>query len=111
MSNLPGMAYRCKNDRDWTMEFINEGCLEDIWLFVEGVKTLKGTEKMGARHKAGANASMHQYSGKYLKSLVLSHKSGRITAFEQGRGIFSRDCSLQQGYDTQVLYKSRLADC
>jgi len=27
MGNLPGMAYRCKNDRDWTMEFVSEGCI------------------------------------------------------------------------------------
>lgn len=26
IGNLPGMAYRCKNDKDWTMEFISEGC-------------------------------------------------------------------------------------
>jgi PAS domain S-box-containing protein len=26
MSNLPGMAYKCKNDPDWTMEFISDGC-------------------------------------------------------------------------------------
>lgn len=26
MSNLPGMAYRCFNDSDWTMIFVSEGC-------------------------------------------------------------------------------------
>jgi PAS domain S-box-containing protein len=28
MSNLPGMAYRCGNDRDWTMEFASDGCFD-----------------------------------------------------------------------------------
>lgn len=26
MGNLPGMAYRCLNDGDWTMDFISDGC-------------------------------------------------------------------------------------
>lgn len=28
ISNLRGIAYRCQNDSDWTMEFVSEGCLE-----------------------------------------------------------------------------------
>ncbi|MGE5412503.1 MAG: PocR ligand-binding domain-containing protein, partial [Clostridiales bacterium] len=28
IDNLPGVVYRCKNDKDWTMEFISEGSYE-----------------------------------------------------------------------------------
>lgn len=28
IDNLPGFIYRCANDRDWTMTYISEGCLQ-----------------------------------------------------------------------------------
>ena len=27
-SQLPGMAYRCKDNINWTIEFVSEGCYE-----------------------------------------------------------------------------------
>jgi len=28
LSHLPGLAYRCSFDRDWTMQFVSKGCLD-----------------------------------------------------------------------------------
>ena len=28
LNNLPGMAYRCLNNRNWTMVFVSEGCFD-----------------------------------------------------------------------------------
>jgi len=38
MANLSGMTYRCRNDRNWTMEFMSEGCHALTGYFPEDIK-------------------------------------------------------------------------
>ena len=37
LSNLPGIAYRCKNNENWTMEFISAGCYELIGYYPDEI--------------------------------------------------------------------------
>jgi len=43
MNNLPGMAYRCRMDTYWTMEFISQGCID---LTGYKIEDLLGNERM-----------------------------------------------------------------
>ncbi|NMC52115.1 MAG: PAS domain S-box protein [Chloroflexi bacterium] len=47
LSNLPGMAYRCRNDENWTMEFISDGCMDMTGCPAE--------ELLGNRHRSYAS--------------------------------------------------------
>ena len=41
LQNLPGMAYRCKFDENWTMKYISKGCLELTGYYPDELKKNK----------------------------------------------------------------------
>jgi len=100
MSGLPGMAYQCLNDLDWTMMFASEGC-----------KRLTGYEPeafiSGRIHYAflihhhDVGRVWEEIRGKLQRKLpfesiyrIRTEDSGDKWVWEQGRGLYTPDGSL-----------------
>lgn len=95
MSNLPGLAYRCKNDKDWSFEILSDGCFD---------LTGYHTDDFLVKKKITFNDLIHVDDRDYVwdnvqKALELKkpyHLTYRITTaggdlkwvWEQGCGIF-----------------------
>jgi len=102
LANLPGMAYRCRNDAQWTMEFVSEGCCD--------LTGYQGEELVGNRVISydqvilpedrvpvndGVQAAL-QRGGHFDLTYRIRTKSGDIKwVSERGRGIWAPDGALQ----------------
>lgn len=104
LNNLPGMAYRCLNNRDWTMLFVSDGCHE--------LTGYRPDEIVGDRlicfndliHKDYREIVFHQArkalneERPFKYSYPIISRSGKEKwVFEHGIGIYSED-----GEDTEL---------
>jgi len=119
--NLPGMAYRCKNDEHWTMDFVSEGVLE-----LTGYEP----EELINNQTASYAELIHPDDREWVKNDVnlavarknrfeltyrIQHKTkGERWVWERGLGIYDPDGKLEflEGFisdvtDQQLTY-SRL---
>jgi PAS domain S-box-containing protein len=116
MSNLPGLAYRCRNDQKWTMEFLSEGCLE---------LTGYAPAELVANHRASYEQVVHPEDRQRVREDVQRALQERkrfqllyriVTkggvekwVWEQGMGIFSGDGQLEalEGFVADVTERRR----
>ncbi len=96
MGNLPGMAYRCKNDPAWTMEFVSGGCFD-----LTGYKP----SDLAGTHAISFADLIHPLDRQRVwdetQEALAAHRSFQITyrihtadgtekwVWEQGLGVFS----------------------
>ncbi len=111
LSNLPGMVYRCRNDRDWTMEFVSEGCRE---------LTGYAPEDLMDNRKVSYGQMIHPDDHRRLwdevQAGIRERRPFEFTyrirtadgvekwVWEHGRGIFSADGTLEalEGFSTDI---------
>ncbi len=116
IGNLPGMAYRCANDPQRTMEFISDGCLE-----LTGYRP----EDIVANAEISYADMILEEDGKWVRDTIelgLAHRrpfqmvyrlrtasSGVKWVWEKGMGIFGGDGGLQalEGFISDITERKR----
>lgn len=111
LANLPGMAYRCRNDRDWTMEFVSEGAAELTGYSVDelvgggisfGVHVIHQEDQL--RIWEEVQAALTERRGFTLNYRIRRKDGAMSWVWEQGRGISNNQGELValEGFITDV---------
>lgn len=117
MGNLPGMAYRCLNDPDWTMEFVSEGC-EELTGYSQS-ELQKNTKKSYAslilpedRARVWETVQHGLARGRPFKMVyrIRTAKDETKWVWERGRGVRSADGQLiaLEGFIADITERKEL---
>ena len=116
MANLPGMAYRCRNNRDWTMLFASEGCEE---LTGYTADDLLGNSRVSYadlihpddREQAWQTVQDRLAAGEpfHLLYRIVTAGENIKWVWERGRGVFDENGTLLflEGFITDVSERVR----
>ncbi len=111
MSNLSGMVYRCKNDREWTMEYASDGCEELTGYLpdelIDSRKVSYGSliqsEDRGEVWEAIQQALAEQSPFAFEYRIVTADGTLKWV-WEQGQGVFQSDNEVAaiEGFITDI---------
>ena len=101
MNNLPGMAYRCRNDPDWTMEFVSNGAQALIGYSPSELIGNRVVSYASLIHPEDRQAVWEQVQAalNQRKTFVLNYRVRTATGeerwvWEQGQGVFDEQEQL-----------------
>ncbi len=119
MSNLPGMAYRCKPDPDWTLEFTSDGCFDLTGYtaadFIQNrVISFGELIHRDDREKGweDVESAIREKRPFQLTYRIVTATGDEKWVWEQGSGIFSADGNLEaiEGFITDITARKQAAD-
>ena len=116
ISNLQGMVYRCRNDQNWTMEFVSDGCQKLLGYTVEEI-TNHGFIYRDLVHHEDRDYIWQEVQKSLAKKQAFQFvfrvktKSGEHKwILEQGVGVFSSTGDLKglEGFIMDVTEQKKL---
>jgi PAS domain S-box-containing protein len=119
MGNLPGMVYRCRNDKDWTIEITNDGCLELTGYAPDELIENKVTSFYQVIHPADREMVWDYIQGTLQKKTayqiiyrIISRNGTEKWVWEQGQGVYDEKGVLQalEGFITDISDRKRAED-
>lgn len=116
LSNLPGMAYRCRIARDWRMEFVSDGCFE--------LTGYEATDLVGNRKLAYADlihpadrdtvwqecqAELKHRHTHHLEYRIITRDGAVKWVWEQTRCVYSAtgEPLAQEGYISDITQRKQ----
>ncbi|MBU2103153.1 MAG: PAS domain S-box protein [Candidatus Omnitrophota bacterium] len=119
MSNLPGMAYRCRNDKNWTMEFVSRGCKALTGYSPEAIlgnSVLSYADIIAPQYRDYVWSTV-QEALKLRKPFQLIYRikisNGKIKwVWEQGSGVYGEKGELQalEGFITDISDRKNMEE-
>lgn len=119
MSNLPGMAYRCLNDADWTVVFVSQGCTELTGYEpheLENNRVISYEQIVYPPDRKRMREEVNQVLRRgAIFSIVyrIVHKSGEIRwVHERGSAVVGHDGRVRylEGFISDVTYMKRIEE-
>ncbi|NTV37437.1 MAG: PAS domain S-box protein, partial [Anaerolineaceae bacterium] len=102
LRNLPGMAFRCTNDPDWTMEFVSQGCYDLTGYYDHELLRNEETTYASIIHPDDRQmvwdvieprvANQQAYTVSYR---IITPTGEEKWVWEQGQGVYDRDGELE----------------
>jgi len=117
ISNLPGFAYRCKNDKDWTMEYLSEGFSTITGYSIQEILEYKNVTFNELIHPDYRDYLWEQWQTSLALGTSLEeeypiiHKNGEIRwVWERGRDVFDEDGTLLylEGFISDITARKRI---
>ena len=111
--NLPGFVYRCRNDPDWTMEYISDGCKELTGYNPVDIVQNKKISYMEIIHPEDRKKVSDVIQGAVKKKIrfqvdyrILTASGGEKWVWEQGSAMdIDSDDNVLEGFVTDITDK------